>query len=156
MNTIVRPAKVIDVFWIASRIRKEDADECAAAAGQTPTEALTGSVGGSDVCRTIEYAGAPIAMFGFKGTPGHEAIVWMLGTDDIDKAKKSFMRSVHENIHRFLCVYPVLYNYVDGQNLKAVSWLRKMGAEVFDAQPMGVNGTPFHRFEFRRERQCAS
>jgi hypothetical protein len=41
----------------------------------------------------------------------------------------------------------MVFNYVYAENKKSIKWLEWLGFKVRDAQPIGINGANFHRFE---------
>jgi hypothetical protein len=48
---------------------------------------------------------------------------------------------------RWASRYDQLFNYVDARNLRSIAWLQHIGFQVFEPQPYGLEGLPFHRFE---------
>lgn len=60
--------------------------------------------------------------------PG-EGAVWMLGTDNLLKARRDLLAIAPRWIDFLHKVYPTLTNYVDERNEVAVRWLEAMGFE---------------------------
>jgi hypothetical protein len=149
MTGLVRMSKVNDIYWIADKMRKADRDEIKAVSGDDPSNVLASGIEYSRVCITFEYAGAPIAMCGVVGEFGGMGIIWMLGTDEINNAAKEFMRLSRQYLKRILCLYPLLTNYVDDRNIKAIAWLKKLGATIYDPEKYGIENMLFRRFEFK-------
>jgi hypothetical protein len=75
--------------------------------------------------------------------------VWMLGSDKIDEFPITFLRHNKEYIQDMAEGYDLLVNYVDSRNKKSIRWLKWLGFEIFPAEPAGILGIPFHRFEKR-------
>lgn len=93
--------------------------------------------------------GEPVAIFGL--TPvsllGGQACPWMLGTDTLVQYGRDVVVLGRRFARQWNSRYDQLFNYVDARNLRSIAWLRHSGYAVFDAQPYGLNGEPFHRFE---------
>lgn len=156
MRAVVRNAKESDIPWIAARLRPADRDEVDAGFGRPPADAMLIGMKTSCICKTIELGGAPAAIFGVFGEIGGPGNIWLLGTTEIVNFKKTFVEILNDHIARFLCAFPVLFNYVDARNEDALKWIRKAGAVISDPEPYGVKGMPFRRFEIRRDEPCAS
>lgn len=127
----------IDELWSANRVTPEDALTIGI---KVSTEAWSGLVDGKPVCI---FGVAPASMLGGIGVP------WMVGTSEVDKHAKAFLRRNKPYVKQMLTLYNYLVNHVDSRNTRAVSWLRWLGFTICDAAPYGFEGVPFHRFEMR-------
>lgn len=127
----------IDELWSANRVTPEDALTIGI---KVSTEAWSGLVDGKPVCI---FGVAPSSMLGGTGVP------WMVGTSEVDKHAKAFLRRNKPYVKQMLTLYNYLVNHVDSRNTRAVSWLRWLGFTICDATPYGFEGVPFHRFEMR-------
>lgn len=91
-------------------------------------------------------------MFGVvKGADEEQGFVWMLGTDGMEINKAWVMKQSVLMVKEFLKKYKYLINFIDARNKRSISWIKRCGAEVFDAQPFGAEGLPFHYFIISRE-----
>lgn len=149
---VIRDAVPNDIEEIAINMRRQDAEEAAAAVAQTPSQALAGGLAASTLCLTAERHGVPLAMFGVvpDALLGSRAIVWMLGAEPLGRIKKTFVRVSRKVIAMFLERYPELYNYVDARYAGSVRWLKSCGAVFEDPVGCGVRGEAFQRFVLRR------
>lgn len=148
----VRDSEIKDVFELAGNMRPEDAAEIWKADHSIPEAALMGGYMNSIVCLTIEYNEKAIAMFGIvaKTILGRVATVWLLASTDLEKIQKVFLRYSRYFIEMMLGFYPLLINYVDIENKKAIKWLTWCGAEFGPVVPYGIEKQPFQYFQFRR------
>ncbi len=155
MNRFIVPAHIDHVDYIARNMSDADRAEVAASVGISPREALvqsleasvlawTGMVGDSrPVCM---YGVSPIDILGGVGSP------WLLGTGDLPRHAKTFLKFNREYIPKMLEVFPVLVNWVDARHVAAIRWLNRLGFQ-FDVEPVayGPWGMPFYRFEMERK-----
>lgn len=143
-------SKDIDLMQV--RLRASDIQEIWAAGHRTPYEALTRAREISISCFTAFYHENPCAMFGFTfDTPEHSrGSIWLLGTDEILKARIEFLRTSKPWVNFFLAQCPELYNYVDARNKASIAWLKWLGADIKEAEPYGPDQMPFHYFQFSR------
>jgi len=150
-NVDIRKSTMQDIVYLKTRLRKHDIDEIWASSHLKPVEALTYSFYLSTICLTV-IQGEPVGMFGLVEDPADEnrAIIWMLGSERLNKVSREVIRDTKYIIDGFLDNYDVLFNHVDARNTKAIRWLRYLGADINDAEPFGKEGLLFHRFTFRR------
>lgn len=147
----VRESSVTDIAYLKNRLRQGDIDEIWASNNLTPVEALTYSYYLSRVCLTVVKE-VPVGMFGIVPDPDNQekALIWMLGSTDLDKVARYVIKNTKEFIEGFLESYSTLYNHVDIRNKKAIKWLKYLGAEIEEAAPYGKEGLLFHLFYFKR------
>lgn len=87
---------------------------------------------------------AVMSLVGGIGSP------WLLGTCELDRVPGALTRIGVRYRDLALGMFPVLINYVDARNVKAIRWLKRLGFEVdTDPTPHGPNGLPFFKFELR-------
>ena len=148
----VRDTRLSDAFELAVKLRKEDVEEIWASHHRTPEEALVEGVSSSSLCFTIERNEKPIAIFGVvpETILGSSAIIWLLGSEDINKVSKAFIRNSRQFVTIFLDHYTYLHNWVHVNNKKSIQWLKYIGAKFDEAKPYGLEGEEFHYFNFRR------
>lgn len=149
------------VRFVASRMRKADADEAMAAYGMSPEEAAWLSFWSSDLVLTVlePESGRPMALFGVTVGSAVSGIgsVWLFGTDDIHKHKTAFAKRSRQYLDALLDIGGgVLTNVVDVRNKVSIAWLKWLGADFSEPFKMGPNRMEFKRFIIRRDGQCAS
>lgn len=149
MNITFRNATLEDCAYLSERLRPEDSAEASAQLGN-PYDALKYSFDKSEFKQTMLLDDNPIAMFGF-AVPvllGNVANIWLLGTPELAKVKKSFMIASRIIIKKFLQLYPVLWAQVDARYKKTHRWLKWLGAERMSTY--NLHGHKFHDFVIRR------
>lgn len=153
----IMPVESGHVEHVAEFMRAADRAELAAISNRPHTLSLAASV----ACSTHAYAGMvdgePICIFGVgpESLLAGRGIVWMLGTDGIERHAGAFLRRSRKVIASLRSVYPVMTNYVDCRNAKAIAWLQWLGFRMDVPAPYGVAGLPFMRFSIG-EKLCAS
>jgi hypothetical protein len=148
----IRPSVFHDVCEVAGKMREADRMEVWASSHHEPEEALLIGYRTSSVCRTALWRGEPVAMFGLvpETLLGGRAVVWLLGTDGVQRMGHCFARLSRWAIREMLQVYPLLFNYVDARYKASVDWLRWCGADVREPEPHGLDRLPFHFFTLER------
>ncbi len=147
------PATAAHIEEILARVRQADVEEFLATNGWSPRRVMefglktsTFSCAGLINGRVITIFGvAPGSMIGGTGIP------WLVGTDDLEKYQRTFLRRCRKVVNAMLTVYPYLENYVDARNHVAKTWLKWLGFELEEAAPYGLHGLPFHRFHMERK-----
>lgn len=146
------PATAAHIEEMLPRVRAADVQEFDAL-GWSPRRVLetglktsTFSCAGLVNGRVITIFGvAPGSMIGGNGIP------WLVGTDDLQRYQRTFLRRCRNVVNAMLTVYPYLENYVDERNRVAKAWLHWLGFTLEEARPYGVAGLPFHRFHMERK-----
>lgn len=140
-----------DIQYLKNNLRKSDVDEIWASHHVTPEYALTEGLRNSSICLTIKNE-KPLSMFGIcpENLLGTRAVLWLLATENLMDVKLEFIRYSRKFINLMIEQYPLLYNWVDARNVKSVYWLKKIGADLKNSEPYGVDKMPFHYFEFAR------
>jgi hypothetical protein len=150
MNRFVVPALKDHLPWVAANMSEADRAECEAG-GKGPYAALiesfersvvswTGMVG--DHRPVCVFGVSPIDILGGIGSP------WLLGTDELPRHAKTFLKLNREYIPKMLDIFPHLVNYVDARHVVAIKWLKHLGFR-FDREPVpyGPFHMPFLKFE---------
>lgn len=147
----IRPARAEDVAALEDRLRDEDRGEIIAAGYPDARSCLSYGLRHSLECSTVLLDGKPVAMFGLNARTllGAEAMVWLLGTPDMERIKKSFMRWSRIFITVWIGRYPLLWNLVPTKYEKSLKWLRWLGASFGRTVTMG--GVDFQLVFFMRE-----
>lgn len=95
--------------------------------------------------------GKLIACWGLQILMGKEKntfIIWALGTDEIEKYRKSFAKESRQIIRRWAELYGELTNTVACFNTRAIDWLKWVGAEF--SAPRKFNGNEYVDFFIRK------
>jgi hypothetical protein len=139
-----------DVDLLIANIRHDDKQELQASHGNYK-QAIQLSFDKSKYKWAVYADGEFVCLFGMHplGLLSDTALIWMLGTDLIERHKGAFIRHSREYIQTMLRVSPVLTNWCDVRNNKTIRWLKLMGFTFFKSEPYGVKGYPFYRFELR-------
>lgn len=142
-----------DLDFIAAFMRKGDVMTLTTLyPHKTIEDILNWAVLHSTRCWVFEAAGKPAAVFGVVpltllspiGSP------WFLGTEEVFKHRRAFVRYGRLYTRLMLRSYPHLLNYVDARDTPSVQWLAHIGYEVHPPEPYGPGGRLFHKFEMRR------
>jgi len=146
-------AEIIRAQWehiqpIAENVREADRLELWAAAMHTPTQTMESSLKISDMAWTGLIDGIPVCMFGVApvGFIGNVGRPWMVGTDLLDKYPFVFLRRCRKCVKMMLDLYPMLENYVDLRNKKAIGWLKWLGFSFGNPASAGPYGVEFVKF----------
>ena len=144
-----RPAVAGDEQILAPKLRQQDVDEVKASSGLDPLEALQISCLLSVDCNAIIAGdGELIGLFGVTKTPDpFVGCPWLLASDRLPEIRKEFLPQSYEWVQRINKQFPVLRNYVDKRNTKAIRWLKYLGFQFIDlVEDYGVGKKPFYEF----------
>lgn len=133
-----------DAKYVAENMRKRDREELSKL-GKTPFEAVNEGLASAE-CFTLAVDETPIMIFGMEPAGIDSAIIWALGTDDVFKYRKEFLKQSIKWRDSYLSDYSRLFNHVDVDNKESIRWLKWLGATFDEPKPFG-NGK-FMRFEF--------
>ncbi len=141
-----------DVRHIASNLRQCDRQELEAVHGPGLDfqDCLRTAVLASEECYVLVTPdGEPVALFGLAPVSllGGLGCPWLLGTDAFMDYPRDIVVLGKRMVRKWSERYDQLFNYVDARNLRSIAWLQHIGFLVFEAQPYGLNGEPFRRFE---------
>ena len=147
----VVPADISHAAFIALNMRRADVEEIWASNHRTPYEALIGGMDISAYPATGVVNGVPICMFGVgaSGPISLHGSPWLLGTPDVEKHARKFLRLNKSYIDLIKEDYDLLYNWVDERNDVSIRWLKWLGFDIKPATPYGLDQLPFHYFEMR-------
>lgn len=152
MQVIFAPPTEADISYIATHMRAADVAECRAVGFTDMHQVLRDEVELSVLCWTCHLDGVPAALLGvtpLTGLLGETGVPWLLGTDEVVRNRRAFIRTSAAYIERMHAAFSHLLNFVHAENTQAVRWLKHAGFTVHPAQPFGVRGAPFHCFEKR-------
>lgn len=136
------------LFYVAQNMREMDKREVELTSGRSPFEALKMGRRVSNLCSVILVNTVPVAVYGLSipSLLGSYGVPWMLGTDEVYRHPKQTLlygRAIVQNMRDYS---PMLQNYVYTENKISIRWLAKIGFEIHEAKPYGVEGALFHRF----------
>ena len=86
----------------------------------------------------------PYIAFGCGIAPTEEAYIWMLGTNDVFKYKKIFVKYCKRWVNKLASKYETVTNYVHVDNKLSIRWLKWCGA-VFSPK-LNILGQDFYKF----------
>lgn len=138
-----------DGEYIAEHMRENDVFECRAAGYATPLEAINDSVKSSRQAWTFCYGNVPVCVFGDVPDTAGGAVFWLLGTDEVRRHKREFMKQSKKRLAQLMAKYTYLTNVVCMDNQESVRWLKWLGAE-FQEETAMLMGRPFSRFYIER------
>jgi len=139
MGTVTGPATVDDVKHVIDALSDEDRAELEALTGGRGLEVM------ADVVRQSVYTfigrvdGHPAFMGG--ALPG--GVAWMLGTPEIARAKKFYLRATRAHTEAMQALFPTLTTTVDARYVRSLRWLEWLGFELGEPQAMGLR--TFHQ-----------
>ena len=147
MTDRLRPFEASDVEYIIEHMRADDRQELEAN-GFAPSDGLRVSVDGSTHLLTgLDKEGNPAFIMGARKEPyGNTAMIWLLGTDAIEREPKTFLlnsRPTLEMLYELVGV-TTFYNFVWKHNHLHVKWLKWLG---FTFKPQDDEG-PHKDFVF--------
>lgn len=150
-GVVVRDAVELDIAALSGRLRDADEKEVIAAGNKNGEDSLRQSFTRSEMRYTVDLDGTAVGMFGvLRGSIlGGDANVWFLGTPELGRIKKTFVRLSRKFIVEMLIRYRVLWNIVDGRYASSIRWLESCGA-VFHKEPIMMGGVEFYGFVIRR------
>ena len=150
------PATQAHIEEIIPRVRQADIDEFLATNGWSPRRVLEYGFNASTFCCAGMINGRVVTIFGVApgSMIGGVGIPWLVGTDDLEKYQRTFLRRCRHVVGVMLEVYPRLENYVDSRNHVAKAWLHWLGFRLDDAAPFGLHNMPFHHF-YMESKTCA-
>lgn len=151
MNVSIVPAKPEHIPHIAANVRDADVQEIWDFALMKPQEAIEKSLKASPYASTGMVDDVPVCIYGVASgsllsTTGHP---WMIGTHDLNKYARQFLRRDRMVIGAMLTQFNYLENYVSVSNVRAVEWLKRLRFHFDEPQPLGPFKKPFMKFWMR-------
>ena len=150
-DPVIVPVEYSHVAHVADYARKADRDEIAASSGRDMREILCKSVRISTACWAMTIKGEPVVIAGVAplNVLQGEGVPWAIGTDGVTDNPMLFMKASKTCMAEIIRYYSYLTNYVDARNEAAIRYLKHIGFEFHEAEPYGISGLPFHKFEMR-------
>ena len=78
-------------------------------------------------------------------------IIWALGTDELERFKKTFVKDAKEILDRWMDYYGELTNTVAVCNIKSIRWLKSMGAKFENRRK--INDVEYIDFFLRKKEE---
>lgn len=148
-----RPVKMEDIAVVAAKMRDIDKMELELAGGLLPYVALEQSVQASVYCRSIDVDGEAVAIFGVckPFILSSNGTVWLLGSQELAKIKKSFVENSLKYINEGFNYVDSLENYVWIENKLSIRWLKWCGFKFDEPAPYGLKHALFLHFYKEKE-----
>lgn len=151
---MVVPATTEHIPTLAANMREADKREVWASHRHSPQEALEVSLAYSDMAWTFlgldeDGQGEPLFMWGVArqgSILSDTGFPWLLGTNDIRKYQRTFLRYCPYYIEAMQEPFTLLENYVHAANRVSVRWLEWCGFTVEKEVPELINDEGFYRF----------
>jgi hypothetical protein len=149
----VRAPTAEDVADLVRNMRAADIAECLAAGHLDLQANVENAIRVSVWARAFRVDGQMAAIVGvhpLTGLFGDTGVPWMLGTDEVTRNARAFVRLSRPYIAQMLDAFPKLINLVHAPNAQAVAWLQRVGFVLQDPIPYGPAGEPFRIFTLER------
>jgi hypothetical protein len=147
----LRPARAGDAERLVADLRRADLLEVGAACGPDVLAVVVEAIARTPRCIAADHGGALLFVGGVVPLGGGVGSPWMLGTNALRRHPVSLTRLARRYLQHAMQTTPHLVNFVDQRNTRSVRWLGGLGFTLFPAEPYGVEGLPFHRFEMHAE-----
>lgn len=137
-----------DIAYLGLNMRQADTVEVWASDRMTPVEAVQYSVDKSSFVSAAVINGTVIAIFGLvrDNILSDTGVPWLLGTDDIYKHYRVFVRNSRELFEQFTDICPNLVNYVHNENANSIKYLESLGFTICEPEVFGKGEDLFRKF----------
>jgi len=138
---------------LADNMRQEEVDEVWASGKHTPYEAVKYSLEHAHEAYAAVLDGKLICIVGVSPLSllSDMASPWLLNTNESKNKPRHLVKWTKTFIDEWKTQWPILFNYVDARYEASLRWAKWAGFKVYDPQPYGPFGMPFHKIEIRRE-----
>lgn len=135
-----------DCRVMAPNMRKADEMEVMAACGYSPYKALCQAYAVSETCLTVLYEDRPCLMMGCCAdtVDKNTGIVWALGTEEIGKFGRMFIRESPRWLDHIRGKYTTVKNYTHADNVVHHKWLKHLGFTLEGPYLYGVDYEYFY------------
>lgn len=148
-ETFVRPSVLADAEIIGPALRAIDKFESFAVLGAAPADAVRLSILHSAMAWTGEVDGTPYSCGGFSEYSSGVACIWQLGTDNVAKNAKDYLRVGKWLVSRHADDYAVVFNLISAANRASMRYVQALGFQLTNRTIMFGNHE-FVYFERRR------
>jgi hypothetical protein len=112
---------------ISESLRDQDEVEVYLLTGKPNLEALVASVEASRYTKVLYLGGNPAAIFGLGHLSDEVGVPWMVGTQEMVKHSRAWLKLAPAMRDFFHQHYPTLTNVVHEKNTRSIRWLSKLG-----------------------------
>ncbi|KQV99969.1 hypothetical protein ASC87_19910 [Rhizobacter sp. Root1221] len=124
---ILRPATPHDCLDLAPRLRSCDVAELDLE-GTRPVDALRYGLSHGALCEAITTnTGLVVGVWGVVPLEPNAASIWMVGSPEIERISRSFIRACRPAIERAYGIAPTLFASAWAENHVHLNWLRWLG-----------------------------
>lgn len=148
MHYVIRKLTVDDLPEVEANLLPINKEEIMAMRGQTATELFQANPDMLDNTEILVIDGEIVCLGGSMPVP-QGTIVWLFGTDKIEKNKRWFAKVISDRFEQMKATHDLLFSYVYEKNELTKAWLKSMGFTIFEAEPIGRDGEMFRYFEWR-------
>ena len=110
---------------IVPHLRQQDIQEINSSCEWSPKNAVAYSIAHSERGFTAILDGKICAVFGV-----HQGVIWLVGTEDIEKHPVAFYRHSKKIFPFLKAGYPLLENFVHVNNTLSLRWLQWLGFTI--------------------------
>jgi hypothetical protein len=150
MELEIRKLRYDDLPEVEENLLDINKEELMAMRGVSVTEFFKSEIEIKMQTEVLVIDGEIVCLGGGMDTP-EGFLVWLFGTNKLQKHKRYFTKIISDKFNEFKTMYSVLYSYVYSKNELTKGWLKMMGFTICDPEPIGKNGEYFHYFEWREE-----
>lgn len=106
------------------------------------------TIAGAVACWTAMDDGAVVCAFGInrRSALSNVGVPWLVGTSLVETHARRFARQSRDYLDRFSQVFPQMENFCLAENAATIRWLKWLGFDMDEPQPMGFSRAPFVRF----------
>lgn len=141
-----KKSKLSEVYDLAPRLREDDRREVIAA-GSTPLQSLKEGVKHSTECISVYTSNdLLIGMYGHTLYKHNIAIVWFLGSDEIENYPFIFIREGKKYLDKLKSQGLIITNCVYSENETHVKYLKCLRVSIDKDNPVIINNETFYRF----------
>ena len=149
--TNFRRATADDAHDLAPRLRQVDLAELMRDEDSDPLKVLLFAVEQTECWAFAEPSGLVYSLGGVRAMEDGGGLVWQLGSDEMSRNRKDFLRITKEVTGGYKTRFELLHNYVGAANIEAKRHLRYLGFRVEpDIVLAGTRQVPFQYFWWKR------
>ena len=142
------PATLAHAQHIARHLRAADRAELMTSAPARLTQTLIEAISVSRWAHVALLDGTPVLAYGVSPSEANPrwGVPWLLGTEDMKRIRKSFIRECRSEVELMEAGFSFLYNRVHDKNALAIRWLMWLGFTIDFERPAKVRGETFLNF----------
>ncbi len=144
---VIRRPTIFDVDYLCENAREADKKEAYLLSGRSLRESFEDTPGLYENSFVWEMNGKLVCMYGVTPWKDDENVIWFLATDEFDKYKNIVRRHSKRVFEELIKGKKNLFNYVHAEHPTALKWLEWLGCDIHIAEPIGLGGAMFCKFE---------